>query len=51
MKQLPRPKPCKVPGCGKLTYRGLCLECERRRRRELSEQKRARQLRFSGGTA
>jgi hypothetical protein len=30
----PQAKPCRTPGCGKLTYRGLCIECERRQRRE-----------------
>ena len=51
MKRPPQPKPCKTPGCGRLTHSGLCLECSRRRRREVCEQKHARQLRFSEGAA
>ena len=27
-----QPKPCKTPGCGKLTHSGLCIECRRKER-------------------
>ena len=25
-----QPKPCRVPGCGKLTFSRLCLDCRRK---------------------
>jgi hypothetical protein len=25
---------CRTPKCGRLTFRGFCLECERRRRKD-----------------
>jgi hypothetical protein len=32
-----QPKPCRNPGCGKLTFSGECLECRREQRRGLAQ--------------
>ncbi len=30
----PQAKPCKSPGCRRLTHNGLCIECQRKARKE-----------------
>ncbi len=46
----PRAKPCRTPGCGRLTHNGLCLECWRRVRKDKAKSNRRLPL-FQGGAA